>query len=161
MNLPEPLSQWAMDREIVLARVIKAPRELVFSAWCNPEHLPKWFGPKDFTLETRELDLREGGRWRFDMIAPDGTRYTNRMVFRRMESPHLIEVEHGSDVDDDPGRFLTTIIFDEQSDGKTVITMRQLHPTREQRDAGVDFGAVEIGYQTLDKLAAFAERLTG
>jgi uncharacterized protein YndB with AHSA1/START domain len=46
-----------------------------------------------------------------------------------------------------------TITFDEQSDGKCVLTMRQLHPTKEQRDAGIGFGAVELGYQTLDKLA--------
>jgi uncharacterized protein YndB with AHSA1/START domain len=159
MTLTKPLSQWEMEREIVLSRVINAPRELVFAAWSDPQHLPRWFGPEGFTLDTRELDLREGGRWRFDMISPEGQLYTNRMVFLRIESPRLIEMEHGSDIDDDPGRFLVTIVFDEQSNGKTVITMRQLHPTRAQRDAGVGFGAVEIGYQTLAKLAAFAEGL--
>jgi hypothetical protein len=45
------------------------------------------------------------------------------------------------------------VTFDEQSDGKCVLTMRQLHPTKEQRDAGIGFGAVELGYQTLGKLA--------
>jgi len=35
-----------------------------------------------------------------------------------------------------------------------VLTMRQLHPSKEARDAGIGFGAVELGYQTLDKLAA-------
>ena len=57
------------------------------------------------------------------------------------------------DKDNDPGMFRTTITFDEQSDGKTVITLRQLHPTKSQRDATIGFGAVEFGYQTLDKLA--------
>ncbi|MEP7046740.1 MAG: ATPase, partial [Ilumatobacteraceae bacterium] len=46
-----------------------------------------------------------------------------------------------------------TIILDEQADGKTVLTLRQLHPTVEQRDAGIGFGAVELGLQTLQKLA--------
>jgi uncharacterized protein YndB with AHSA1/START domain len=46
-----------------------------------------------------------------------------------------------------------TITFDEQSDGKTVVTLRQLHPTKQQRDATIGFGAVELGFQTLDKLA--------
>ena len=58
----------------------------------------------------------------------------------------------------DPGIFRTTITFDEQSDGKTVITLRQLHPTKSQRDAGIGFGAVEFGYQALDKLAQHVER---
>jgi uncharacterized protein YndB with AHSA1/START domain len=56
-------------------------------------------------------------------------------------------------MDDDPNRFHVTITFDSQGDGKTVVTMRQLHPTKAQRDATVGFGAVELGYTTLDKLA--------
>jgi uncharacterized protein YndB with AHSA1/START domain len=74
-------------------------------------------------------------------------------VFLRVEAPRLIEIEHGSDKDNDPTRFHVTLTFDAQSDGKTVLTMRQLHPTKEQRDATIGFGAVEFGYQTLGKLA--------
>lgn len=152
-----PLSTWALDREIVLSRVINAPRELVFSAWVDPRHLPQWFGPAGFRIETKSIDIRVSGQWRFDMIAPDGKRYTNRMQFLRIESPRLIEIDHGVDSDNDPGKFRTTITFDEQSDGKTVITMRQLHPTASQRNATIGFGAVEFGYQTLDKLAQYVE----
>jgi uncharacterized protein YndB with AHSA1/START domain len=153
-----PLSQWALDREIVLSRVINARREVVFSAWTDANHLPKWFGPADFGIETKEIDIRVGGLWRFDMIAPDGRRYPNLMQFRRIEPPALIEIDHGAD-ENDPGRFRMTVTFDEQSDGKTVITLRQLHPTKAQRDAGIGFGAVEYGYQTLEKLARHAESL--
>ena len=144
---------WALDREIVLSRVIAAPRNLVFKAWTDPQHLPRWFGPAGFKVETQEIDIRAGGRWRFVFVAPDGTRYDNRMVFLKVEAPHLLEIDHGTDKDDDPGRFRVIVTFDEQSDGKTVITLRQLHPTSAQRDAGISFGAVELGYQTLDKLA--------
>lgn len=144
---------WALDREIVLSRVVAAPRSLVFKAWTDPQHLPRWFGPAGFKVETQEIDIRVGGRWRFLFIAPDGTRYDNRMVFLRIEAPHLLEMDHGKDRDDDPGRFRVIVTFDEQSNGKTVVTLRQLHPTSAQRDAGIRFGAVEFGYQTLDKLA--------
>jgi len=48
-----------------------------------------------------------------------------------------------------------TITLDEQQNGKTVLAMRQLHPTREQRDGVLGFGAVEFGMQTFDKLAAY------
>lgn len=54
------------------------------------------------------------------------------------------------DLDDDATRFRVTLTFDQQSDGKTVVTLRQLHPTKGQRDDGIGFGAVEIGYTTLD-----------
>lgn len=144
---------WSLDREIVLSRVFDAPRELVFAAWTKEEHLTKWFGPKGFTTKTHECDLKTGGRWRFDMIAPDGTVYDNRMVFLEIKAPELLVLDHGHDKDDDETRFRVTITFDEQSDKKTVLTMRQLHPTKEQRDATIGFGAVEIGNTTIDKLA--------
>jgi len=153
------LAQWALDREIVLSRVINARRDIVFSAWADPKHLPNWFGPAGFEIETKEIDIRVGGLWRFDMIAPNGRRYTNRMQFRRIEPPTLIEIDHGTDDTDDPERYRMTITFDEQSDGKTVITLRQLHPTKARRDATIGFGAVEYGYQTLEKLARHVESL--
>ncbi|MDB4991749.1 MAG: Activator of Hsp90 ATPase 1 family protein [Myxococcaceae bacterium] len=144
---------WSLDREIVLSRVFEAPRELVFAAWTKEEHLTKWFGPKGFTTKTHEFDLKIGGRWRFDMIAPDGKVWDSRIVFLEIKAPELLVLDYGSDKDDDEHRFRMTVTFDEQSDKKTVATMRQLHPTKEQRDAGIGFGAVELGYTTLDKLA--------
>jgi uncharacterized protein YndB with AHSA1/START domain len=149
----DPRRTWALDREIVLSRVIAAPRERVFQAWTDPKQLVQWFGPDGFKIESLECDVRTGGRWRFIYTGPDGTRWENRMVFLRLEAPRLIEIEHGSDKDEDPARFHVTVMFDAQSDGKTVLTLRQLHPTKEQRDATIGFGAVEFGYQTLGKLA--------
>ncbi|OJY16263.1 MAG: ATPase [Myxococcales bacterium 68-20] len=144
---------WALDREIVLCRVFDAPRELVFKAWTEKEHFARWFGPRGFTTTIHAADMRVGGMLRFDMRAPDGKCYDNRIVFLEMKRPELLVFDHGSDKDDDPNRFRVTITFDEQSDKKTVMTMRQLHPTAERRAIGIGFGAVELGYQTLDKLA--------
>jgi uncharacterized protein YndB with AHSA1/START domain len=138
----------------VLSRVFDFPRELVFRAWTDPQNIAKWFGPRGFVTRTREMDVRVGGLWRFDMIAPDGQVYTNRVVYLEIRAPELIVMDHGSDVDDDPNRFRTILTFETQGDGKTVLTMRQLHPSRAQREATVGFGAVELGYQTLDKLEA-------
>ncbi|MCB1152618.1 SRPBCC family protein [bacterium] len=146
-------SDWPLDREIVLTRVIDARRDVVFTAWSDPDQIQMWFGPEGFAIETKEIDLKPGGVWRFDMVAPDGFRYGNRMVFLRIESPALLEVEHGSDQDDDPGKFRMLVTFDEQSNGKTVITLRQMHPSKEQREEKLGFGAVEYGGQTLEKLA--------
>ena len=151
-------AEWPLDREVVISRLIDAPRTLVYAAWADPEQIQQWFGPDGMAIETREIDLRPGGVWRFDMVTRDGFRYTNRMVFLRMEAPAFIEVEHGSDQDDDPGRFRMLVTFDEQSDGKTVLTLRQMHPTRERRETVIGFGAVEYGGQTLNKLAAHVAR---
>ena len=144
---------WAPDREIVLSRVFDAPRDLVFRVWTEREHISKWFGPRGFTTTTHDMDARVGGRWRFEMRAPDGTVFTNRIEYLEIVPPERLVFDHGSDRDDCPKQFRVTITFDEQADKKTVVTMRQLHRTREQRNAGIGFGAVELGYQTLDKLA--------
>jgi uncharacterized protein YndB with AHSA1/START domain len=144
---------WALDREIVLSRVFDAPRDLAFRAWTEKEHFARWFGPRGFTTTIWEADIRVGGLLRFEMRAADGKVYDNRIEFLEIKRPELLVFDHGSDKDDDPGRFRVTITFDEQSDKKTVMTLRQLHPTKEQRAIGIGFGAVELGYQTLDKLA--------
>jgi uncharacterized protein YndB with AHSA1/START domain len=156
-----PWRDWPLDREIVIGRVIDAPRSDVYSAWTDPDQIQKWFGPEGFAIETREIDLVPGGAWRFDMVAPDGTRYTNRMVFLRMEAPALIEVQHGSDRDDDPGRFRMLVTFDEESNGKTALTLRQMHPSSERRATAIGFGAVELGGQTLEKLARHVAKARG
>ena len=144
-----------LDREIVLSRVIDASREQVFRAWVDPERMFQWFGPRGFRCEVHQTGTAEvGAVWRFDMIAPDGHRYDNRMVFLEVTPAERLVLDHGRDIDDDPTRFRVTLTFDAQSDGKTVLTLRQLHPTKAQREGGIGFGAVELGYQTLDKLAA-------
>lgn len=151
---------WSLDREIVLSRVFDAPRALVFDAWMRIEHLREWFGPRGFKTVTKEADIRQGGVWRFDMIAPDGTVFDNRMEFVEVKAPELLVMNHGSDKDEDPHRFRVTVTFDEQADKKTIVTMRQLHPSKEQRAATIGFGAVELGYQTLDKLAEHLRRMS-
>ncbi|WP_336083100.1 SRPBCC family protein [Thalassospira sp. CH_XMU1448-2] len=149
---------WPLDREIVLARVVDASMELAFRAWSDAAQIVKWFGPDGMRLETHEIDIRSGGVWRFDMVAPDGTRYSNRMEFVRIEPPFMIEAIHGSDIDDDPDRFRLLATFDEQDNGKTVVTLRQLHPSASRRAIVIGFGAVEYGAQTLQKLAVHAAR---
>jgi len=144
---------WALDREIVLVRVLDAPRNAVFAAWTDPDAFCQWFGPDGFTCTVREMDVRPGGRARFDMVSGDGTLFDSRFDYLEVVPSERLVLDHGSDVDDDPARFRVTITFDQQADGKTVLTLRQLHPTVEQRAATIGFGAVELGLQTMNKLA--------
>jgi uncharacterized protein YndB with AHSA1/START domain len=144
-----------LEREIVLTRVIPAEKKVVFEAFMSEAALGEWFGPAGFTTKTLEFRFEVGGRWRFEFQAPDGTLYDNRIEYVEISPYDRIAFHHGSDKDNDPGRFFVTITLDEQKDKKTVLSLRQLHPTKEQRTNGIGFGAVEFGMQTLDKLAAF------
>jgi len=154
-------ASWPLDREVVIARVVEADCQTAFRAWADSLQIVQWFGPRGFEIVSHEIDIRAGGRWRFDMIAPDGTRYGNRMEFLRVEADRLIEFSHGTDAENDPDRFRTLITFDQQDNGKTVVTLRQMHPTSERRSAVIRFGAVEYGSQTLDKLAAHVAGRSG
>src|ERR1700674_1521351 len=71
------------DREIVISRVISAPRELVFEAFTEVRHLSRWWGPEGFTTTTRAFEFRVGGEWVFVMHGPDGTDYQECSKGRR------------------------------------------------------------------------------
>ena len=158
------LPTWPLDREVVVVKVLDHPRARVFAAWMDPAALARWYGPAGFAIETHEADLREGGTWRFDMVGTfegEQRRFANLMRFLEIVPNERISVDYGTPEPDDPHRFRMTVTFDEQADGKTVLTLRQLHPSRERRDAVIGFGAVEYGLQTLDKLADWLARLPG
>src|SRR5436309_2674995 len=84
----------ASEREIVSSRVIDAPRELVFRAFSEPEHLAQWWGPKGFRNTFHEFDLQPSGYWRFIMHGPDGTDYKNESVFLEVVEPERIVFRH-------------------------------------------------------------------
>lgn len=147
---------WSVEREIVLVKVLKHPRSKVFDAWMDPDALAQWYGPTGLAIENHEADFHEGGLWRFDMVGEfegQQQRFANQMRFIKIVPNELIVVDYGTPEPDDPQRFYMVITFDEQADGKTVLTMRQLHPSRKRRQEVLAFGAVEYGQQTLDSLA--------
>lgn len=161
MNKTEPsIELWPIDREIALAKVLDHPREKVFAAWTDPVALARWYGPTGLDIETHEADIREGGHWRFDMVGQfEGhtQRFENLVRFVKIQPVERIVLDCGTPDPDDPDRFRMLVTFDAQSDGKTVVTLRQLHETRARRREVIAFGAVEFGLQTLDGLAAWLD----
>ena len=82
------------ERRIVTQRVIPYVPDQVFQAFCDPEVLANWWGPKGFTNTFTEFDFREGGLWRFTMHSPDGKDYPNESRFLRIAKPSLIIFDH-------------------------------------------------------------------
>lgn len=156
MTANQSYANGELDREIVLSRVINAPVERVYRAWVEPDSMFKWFGPAGYRCDApAQNEARVGEVRRFVMTGPDGQRWDSRMTFLEVIPNQRLVFDHGSDIDDDPKRFQMTVTFDRQDDGKTVLTLRQLHPSKSQRDWGIGFGAVERGYETLEKLSEF------
>jgi uncharacterized protein YndB with AHSA1/START domain len=140
------------DREIVITRTLDAPRELVFDAWTDPDTMGDWWGPRGFTTTTSERDVRPGGAWRFVMHAPNGVDYPNEIIYTEIARPERLRYAHGAG--GGKAEFQVTVTFEERGGG-TVLTLRSLFPSAEERDAKVAFGAVAGGNQTLDRLEKY------
>lgn len=115
------------DLDLTINRVFDAPRELVFEAWTNPDHLANWWGPTGFTGESCTVKLTEGGRWRFCMRNSEtGVEHWAHGVYHEIKRPERLvfsfawEEPHGSSGHDT----LVTITFDDR-DGKTEMTFHQ------------------------------------
>jgi uncharacterized protein YndB with AHSA1/START domain len=104
------------------------------------------------------MDFRVGGAFRFTMHGPDGTDYPNRITYKEIVSAQRLAYLHDSGVDDDPRGFEVLVTFATQGAGRTLLTMRSTFPSVEARNAVMKFGAVELGMQTLEKLAKRVER---
>lgn len=141
------------ERTMILQRVIRAPRSLVWGAWVNAETLPTWWGPEGFSCRTNRIDLRSGGDWVFDMIAPDGTVFPNHHRYGEVRAEDRIAYallwgENG------PRHADAWASFDE-ADGATTVTLGMIFSTAAEFRAARGFGAADLGQQTLGKLARF------
>jgi uncharacterized protein YndB with AHSA1/START domain len=83
----------AQDQQVLITRVFDAPRDLVFQAWTDPDHVARWFGPEGFDTppETVTIDLRVGGRYELEMVQrPSGARFPVRYEIIELDPPRLL-----------------------------------------------------------------------
>ena len=139
------------ETQILLTRLVRAPRGTVWRAITDPAQVNSWWGPDGFRNIDVEQDVRVGGIWRFKMVGPDGTVYPNRSIYSEITPPSRLVYDHG---DEERIQFQAVITLDEERHG-TRVGLRLRFPSREARDAVVKFGAVERGQETLAKLEAF------
>jgi uncharacterized protein YndB with AHSA1/START domain len=146
-------------RELVITRVLNAPRELVWKSLTEPERLEQWWGPKGFTNPVCEIDVRVGGAIRIHMRSPDGNVYPMKGEFREIVPPErLVFTNIAVDAEGSPIiEGLTTVTFAEHG-GKTTMTLH----TRGR--AVVDYAVgylqgMEAGWTgSIDKLASLLTR---
>jgi uncharacterized protein YndB with AHSA1/START domain len=91
------------QKQFTITRVFDAPRETVWRAWTDPEEAPIGWHPRGITTprQSVEFDLRPGGRYRYTMIAPDGTEYPTAGVYREITPPERLVMTWGSPGDAD------------------------------------------------------------
>lgn len=153
ITTPEP-------REIHIERVFDAPRERVFAAFIDPEQIPEWWGPRGSTTVVDQMDVRDGGYWRFLVRMPDGTEHAFRGAFREIVAPErLVQTFEWEPMAGHVSVDIAT--FEDLGDGRTrVTTVSQFH-TPEERDGMLASGMEGGLNETYDRLDEVLERLAG
>ena len=139
------------EREIIVTRTFDAPPRLVFEAWTKPELFKRWWAPRSLGMNLRsvELDVRTGGSYRLEF----GEDPTNSMAFfgKYVEVVPNAKIVWTNDEGGDQGS-VTTVTFEEQ-DGKTLLTLSELYPSKEalEANAGAE-GAMPEQFDQLEEL---------
>ena len=142
------------DSEIVSTRIINFPRELVYKAWSQPEHLKVWWGPAGFTNTFNEFDFRVGGKWSFIMHGPEKGHYHNECEFIKIVKPELIAWNRSS-----KPIFQVVATFEEVSTNQTKIVFKQLFNTAEECGKVKPF-VIDKNEENFDRLEAELEKMT-
>jgi uncharacterized protein YndB with AHSA1/START domain len=115
------------QRELLITRIFDAPRQLVFKAWTEPEHLARWWGPAGFSIISFNGEVRSGGAWRRTMRSPEGSVFPKHGVYRDIAPPERLVFTYVSDdAEGNPGpETLVTVTFADLG-GRTRLTLRQI-----------------------------------
>ena len=141
------------DREIVVTRSFNGPARLVFEAWTKPELFKQWWLPQSMSMLLRslEMDARTGGSYRLDF--GEGVDFFGRYL----EVTPYSRIVWTNDEGDQDGS-VTTVTFEEQ-DGKTLLVMSEVFPSREALEAGA--GAEDATHETFGQLDDLLAQLQG
>ncbi len=143
------------DREVVITRVVDAPRGMVFDAHTKPDLVRRWLlGPPGWTMPVCEIDLRVGGKYRYVWKHADGQAMGMGGTFTEVVRPSRIAATQLFDEDWTGGETLVITEIVEQS-GKSTITTTVRYASREARDAALQTGmttGMEAGYERLEEL---------
>jgi len=151
----------AAQHELVLTRLIDAPREKLFRAWTEPELMKQWFCPRPWTTPVIETDVRPGGSSYILMRGPDGTEMPNRGVYLEVvKNERLVFTDaYTSAWVPSAKPFFTGIITFEDEGGKTRYTARARHWTREDRETHEKMGFHEGWGACADQLAELVKKI--
>lgn len=146
-------------RDLILTRVIDAPRDKVFKAWTDPALLKQWFTPRPWTTTVVETDVRPGGSSLVVMRGPDGTEFSNRGVYLEVvDNERLVFTDAFTKAWEPADKpFMTVVLTFEDVDGKTHYTARVRHWTVADREAHERMGFHQGWAQCAEQLAALVE----
>jgi uncharacterized protein YndB with AHSA1/START domain len=164
------MSTATQSTDFVITRVFDAPRDMVWKAFTDPEHMKHWWGPKGSTVLVSKMDLRVGGSYLGSLRDSSGNVMWGKFVYREIMPPQRLVWEHSFSDENGgltrhplapnwPLKLLTTVTFAEPRPGQTEVTLRwsPLDATDEERKT---FAAAHDGMRggwggSFDQLAAY------
>ncbi|KPV58890.1 ATPase [Paenibacillus sp. A3] len=161
--MSNPMTIKAEGQELILERVFNAPRELVFKAFSQAEHLKHWWGPRGWTLTVCNVDFRPGGIWHYCMKCIDknqgdfyGFESWGKAVYQEIvEAEKIVYTDYFSDAEGNEAEGmpapLITLTFIE-FEGKTKLVNRGQYPSAEALKTVLDMGMEQGITETWDRL---------
>ncbi len=150
------------EKDLVIKRTFDAPLEAVWNAWTNPEVVQCWWGPAEFSAPFVKSDFRVGGRYLYCMRSSEGEDYWSAGEFLEIEPmKRVVSTDYFSDKDGNlvmpfeygfegewPEKLKVTVTFEENFEGKTILTLWHSGFPNEEHQA-----QAKIGWQeSFDKL---------
>ena len=139
-----------------MTRIFNAPRELVFNVMTDPTHVEKWWGPRQYTTLVDQMEVRDGGRWRYIQRGKDGSEFAFHGVYHSIVAPERIVDTF--EFEGMPGHVLMeTMTLEALPDGKTKLKVSSVFQSVADRDgmlqSGMEGGSND-SYDRLDELLA-------
>ena len=113
------LNNFFVDKEnkkITVERSFNAPLELVWAAWTEADILDQWWAPKPYQAQTKSLDFKEGGRWLYAMMGPEGDKHWCFAEYKKISPQETLSwldafCDESGTISQDFPRSLWTITF--------------------------------------------------
>lgn len=137
--------------QIIIEREFDAPRDLVFTAYTDPELIVQWLGPRDLALRIEEYDTRDGGRWRYVNIDADGNEYGFHGLFHG--TPTADRTVQTFEFEGMPGHVALETLTMVEHDGRTLVRTVSSFQSVEDRDGMIESG-MEHGVHDSDERLA-------
>lgn len=151
-----------VTHDLVLQRVIDAPRDGLWRCWTEPELLKQWFCPKPWYVSEARIDLRPGGECFTVMNGPAGERFDNRGVYLDVVAPELLVFTDAFEPGWRPSArpfMVARVSFEDAGDGRTRYTARAMHWSAEAKIEHEEMGFHEGWGKAADQLEALAKTL--
>jgi uncharacterized protein YndB with AHSA1/START domain len=159
MRKEQPMDDYRIEAPadqptIILTRMFKAPRRLVWKAFSEPEHIIRWWGPHSHKNRVLELDFRVGGKWKIESITPDGTVIVFHGEYRAIDAPRLVSQTFGVEGMYGGAFSVDTVTLEEVGD-QTLYRNVSVMPDMASREgmlaSGMEVGVRE-GFERLDRM---------